>query len=117
MDVEQRQRVEDLVEGLRRHWRLGQQGVEASYQDLLAGVSGSRSYVIDSFGREVGESGHVYPNTPITSRWRLVPADRAVEPIVGPPVSVTYEDTRFAWRTLEGDIVRVSQSRSLPPTR
>ena len=40
---------------------IGQQGVEASYQDLLAGVSGSRSYVIDSFGREVGESGHVDP--------------------------------------------------------
>ena len=40
---------------------IGQQGVEASYQDLLAGVSGSRTYVIDSFGREVGESGHVDP--------------------------------------------------------
>ncbi len=40
---------------------IGQQGVEAAYQDLLAGVSGSRSYVIDSFGREVGESGHVDP--------------------------------------------------------
>jgi penicillin-binding protein 2 len=40
---------------------IGQQGVEASYQDLLAGVTGSRSYVIDSFGREVGESGHVDP--------------------------------------------------------
>jgi penicillin-binding protein 2 len=40
---------------------IGQQGVEATYQDLLAGVSGSRSYVIDSFGREVGESGHVDP--------------------------------------------------------
>ncbi|HEX7527556.1 MAG TPA: hypothetical protein VF425_00485, partial [Thermoanaerobaculia bacterium] len=37
---------------------IGQQGVEATYQDLLAGVSGSRTYVIDSFGREVGESGH-----------------------------------------------------------
>lgn len=40
---------------------IGQQGVEASYQDLLAGLSGSRSYVIDSFGREVGESGHLDP--------------------------------------------------------
>jgi penicillin-binding protein 2 len=37
---------------------IGQQGVESTYQDLLAGVSGSRTYVIDSFGREVGESGH-----------------------------------------------------------
>ncbi len=40
---------------------IGQQGVEAAYQDLLAGVSGSRSYVIDSFGREVMESGRVEP--------------------------------------------------------
>ena len=40
---------------------IGQQGVEATYQDLLSGMSGSRTYVIDSFGREVGESGHESP--------------------------------------------------------
>ncbi len=51
--------------------------------------------------------GHVYPNTPISARWRLVPADRTVAPSVGPPVAVTYDDTRFAWRTLQGDIVRL----------
>lgn len=40
---------------------IGQQGVEATYQDLLAGVSGARSFVIDSFGREVAESGRLDP--------------------------------------------------------
>ena len=40
---------------------IGQQGVEATYQDLLAGVSGSRTYVIDSFGRQVVESGSESP--------------------------------------------------------
>jgi hypothetical protein len=51
--------------------------------------------------------GHIFPNTSITARWRLVPADRAVEPAVGPPITVQYTDTRFAWRTLEGDVVRL----------
>ncbi|HTS03046.1 MAG TPA: penicillin-binding protein 2, partial [Thermoanaerobaculia bacterium] len=50
---------------------IGQQGVEAAYQDLLAGVSGSRSYVIDSFGREVGESGHVDPLPGNTQRLTI----------------------------------------------
>jgi penicillin-binding protein 2 len=40
---------------------IGQKGIEAAYQDLLAGVSGARSVVIDSFGREVGEAGRVDP--------------------------------------------------------
>ncbi len=34
---------------------VGQKGVEAAYQDLLAGVSGARTFIIDSFGREVAE--------------------------------------------------------------
>ncbi|MCG3194736.1 MAG: Peptidoglycan D,D-transpeptidase MrdA [Thermoanaerobaculia bacterium] len=34
---------------------IGQKGVEAVYQDLLAGVSGARTFIIDSFGREVAE--------------------------------------------------------------
>jgi len=41
--------------------QVGQKGVELAYQDLLAGVSGSRSFVIDSFGRDVGESKRVDP--------------------------------------------------------
>jgi len=55
----------------------------------------------------LADGGHIYPNSPITARWRLVPADRTIEPMVGPPVTVTYADTRFAWKTLVGDIVTV----------
>lgn len=55
----------------------------------------------------VAEDGHLVPNTPITARWRLVPADRAVPPSVGPAVRVLYEDTRFTWRTVAGDLVRL----------
>ncbi len=50
---------------------IGQKGVEAAYQDLLAGVSGSRTYVIDSFGREVGESGRADP-LPGNTLWLTI---------------------------------------------
>jgi hypothetical protein len=52
-------------------------------------------------------NGHLVPNTPITARWRLVPADRSQPPAVGPATTVVYRDTRFAWRTLAGDLVRL----------
>lgn len=50
---------------------IGQKGVEAAYQDLLAGVSGSRTFVVDSFGREVGESGRVDP-LPGNTLWLTI---------------------------------------------
>ncbi len=50
---------------------IGQKGVEAAYQDLLAGVSGSRTFVIDSFGREVGESGRIDP-LPGNTLWLTI---------------------------------------------
>ncbi len=40
---------------------IGQKGIEAAYQDLLAGTSGLRTFVIDSFGREVAELDRVDP--------------------------------------------------------
>jgi hypothetical protein len=49
--------------------------------------------------------GHVYPNTVLTGRWRVTGNDGSVE--IGPPATVTYRDTRFDWRTREGDVVRV----------
>ncbi len=55
----------------------------------------------------ISKDGHISPNTPITARWRLVPQDRAQAPVVGPPVRVVYADTRFRWRTVEGDLVRL----------
>jgi penicillin-binding protein 2 len=50
---------------------IGQKGVEAAYQDLLSGISGSRAYVIDSFGREVAEAGGVVP-TPGNTLWLTI---------------------------------------------
>ncbi len=55
----------------------------------------------------ISEHGHIAPNTPITARWRVVPVDRGIAPSIGPLVRVLYADTRFAWRTLEGDLVRL----------
>ena len=40
---------------------IGQRGIEAAYQDLLAGTTGLRTFVIDSFGREVAELDRVDP--------------------------------------------------------
>ncbi len=45
--------------------------MEATYQDLLAGISGSRAYVIDSFGREVEDFGHVDP-LPGNTLWLTI---------------------------------------------
>ncbi|MGZ6339776.1 MAG: peptidase MA family metallohydrolase, partial [Candidatus Limnocylindrales bacterium] len=49
--------------------------------------------------------GEVLPNTTLTARWRLTRAGEP--PTVGPPVSATYRDTRFQWRTKMGSIVRL----------
>jgi hypothetical protein len=48
--------------------------------------------------------GHILPNTRLTATWRLTFGTR-VE--TGPPVSVLYADTRFAWRTMTGPLVRI----------
>lgn len=50
-------------------------------------------------------NGRLLPNTVITARWRVTYPDGTSD--VGPPVSVTYADDRFAWRTRVGSIVRV----------
>ncbi len=60
-----------------------------------------------TFRWSLADDGHLAPNTPITARWRLVPEDRSVAPTVGPPVRVVYADTRFDWRTVEGNLVRL----------
>jgi hypothetical protein len=53
-------------------------------------------------------AAHIYPNTALLGRWRVVDATGAVS--LGPEVSVTYADTRFAWQSAEGRIVRVHWS-------
>ena len=49
--------------------------------------------------------GHLLPNTTITGQWRVTGEDGSIA--VGPSATVVYVDTRFDWRTREGDIVRV----------
>jgi len=56
-------------------------------------------------GWSVATDGHLVPNTPLVGRWRITPAGG--DPVEGPSVTVRYEDTRFAWQTLTGDLVRI----------
>jgi hypothetical protein len=49
--------------------------------------------------------GSVVPNTPFTARWRVT--DDAGKSWLGPALTHTYADDRFAWNTLNGDVVRV----------
>ncbi len=60
-----------------------------------------------TFRWSTSADGHLVPNTPVSVRWRLVPEDRALAPSVGPAATVTYADTRFDWRTVEGDLVHL----------
>jgi hypothetical protein len=50
-------------------------------------------------------SGSILPNTKVTARWRVTANDGSMA--VGPPVSVTYQDTRFDWKTRSGDLVTI----------
>ncbi len=54
---------------------------------------------------DMATDGHLAPNTVIRSRWAATDAAGTVTRSAF--TSVTYTDTRFAWRTLSGDIVRV----------
>jgi hypothetical protein len=54
----------------------------------------------------VGADGHVLPNTPVVARWRITPATGEA-PVVGPEARIVYDDDRFDWQTVSGDIVRV----------
>jgi hypothetical protein len=49
--------------------------------------------------------GHIYPNTTFQARWRVTDTDGTAE--LGPSLSLVYLDTRFAWQTKVGPIVRV----------
>ncbi len=45
------------------------------------------------------------PNTSFRARWRVTFGDETI--VLGPEASATYVDSRFAWRTTRGPIVRV----------
>jgi hypothetical protein len=51
------------------------------------------------------DDGHLLPNTLVEARWRLQTADG--EEHLGPAVEVRYEDDRFSWQTVSGEIVSV----------
>ena len=50
-------------------------------------------------------SGGAVPSTRFTAHWRLTLPSGEV--VLSPPVTVTYDDDRFTWRTLEGNVVRM----------
>ena len=56
----------------------------------------------DTFGGD----GFLLPNTPVTATWRITMAE-GDDPVVGPEVSLVYDDDRFTWRTTGDDVVRV----------
>jgi hypothetical protein len=53
----------------------------------------------------VTAEGHLYPNTTVSARWRVVGEDGGE--LVGPAVSVRLEDDRFEWQVREGELVRL----------
>ena len=48
--------------------------------------------------------GSIYPNTVVEVGFRVSFAQSYVD---GPTTTIRYEDTRFDWKTVEGDVVRV----------
>lgn len=80
--------------------------VEGSTRSIVAEVpttvssgQASLSWVLETQG------GSLLPNTDVTARFRLTLADGSS--IVGPSVSVHYDDTRFTWKTVTGEFVTV----------
>jgi hypothetical protein len=49
--------------------------------------------------------GHIVPNTTFTAQWRVT--DDTGKAWLGPTITHTYDDDRFKWKTLDGDVVRV----------
>jgi hypothetical protein len=65
--------------------------------------SGTGSVTLrDTFGGD----GFLLPNTPVTAQWRITMAEGEL-PVVGPEVSLVYDDDRFTWQTTGDDVVRV----------
>ncbi|HSO30738.1 MAG TPA: peptidase MA family metallohydrolase [Candidatus Sulfomarinibacteraceae bacterium] len=80
--------------------------VEGSAASLVADVAGPGAsgsidlrYVLETPG------GSLYPNTELRAWFRATLDDGTF--IDGPAVTVAYDDGRFAWRSLRGDLVAV----------
>jgi hypothetical protein len=89
----------------------GVQRIEA----LVRTGDGSRTFLADVPNPGAGPvkltyrfdtpSGGIYPNTKVELGFRVTLADGAT--IDGPTTTIRYEDTRYQWKTLEGDLVRI----------
>lgn len=76
-------------------------GVEGPFVSEVRAAPGSADL---TYAYDAATSG-LLPNTPVEARWRVTLADGSVE--IGPPARVTYEDTRYPWRTKTGALVRI----------
>jgi peptidase MA superfamily protein len=47
------------------------------------------------------------PNTKLTARWRVTAANDPSKVALGPPITTTFVDDRFDWKTQAGDLVTV----------
>jgi hypothetical protein len=50
-------------------------------------------------------AGDVLPNTNMAAHFQVIFIDGTVQD--GPPVSITYQDDRFQWQTLTGNVIRL----------
>jgi len=80
--------------------------VEGSTRSEVADVATSvktgpttLSYVLQT------PSGDLLPNTDVTARFRLTLADGSA--ISGPSTTIHYDDTRYSWKIISGQFVRV----------
>jgi hypothetical protein len=74
---------------------------EAAVTVLPAAISGAGG----NWRAAATLDGHVAPNTTFSYRFRV--RDPAGGDVIGPEGSITVSDERFAWRTLDGEVVRL----------
>ncbi|MBA3876576.1 MAG: hypothetical protein C0498_06520 [Anaerolinea sp.] len=79
------------------------QGSERSFVGEVATVPGPTSTTLTYDFATPG--GAILPNTSIEARFRLTLDDGSM--ILGPPSTVRYEDTRYAWNVRSGELVTV----------
>ncbi|MFL5756693.1 MAG: hypothetical protein ACJ77N_10390, partial [Chloroflexota bacterium] len=55
----------------------------------------------------LGRDGHLVPNTRLRAEFRAMTAAPDEKVVVSRSVDVAYEDTRFTWQTVSGDLMTV----------
>ena len=71
----------------------------ADVQTTVKSGPTSLSYVLET------PSGDLLPNTDVAARFRLTLADGST--VLGPSTSIHYDDTRYSWKVVSGEFVRV----------